>query len=50
MGYISKMPYTFTKNNQAAGLERMWQKEVKANELAARQGWRMLRSGFAMTD
>ncbi len=38
------------RRQQAAGLERMWQQETRANELAARQGWRMLRSGFAKTD
>ena len=38
------------RRQQAAGLGRMWQKETRANELAARQGWRMLRSGFAKTD
>jgi hypothetical protein len=38
------------RRRQAAGLARMWQKETMANDLAARQGWRMLRTGFAMTD
>ena len=36
------------RRTQAADLE--WRKERKANELAARQGWRILRGGFAKTD
>jgi hypothetical protein len=38
------------RRTQAADLEWRWRRERTANELAARQGRRILRGGFAKTD
>ena len=38
------------RRQQASELERRWRREVQAHELATRQGWRVLRTGFAKQD
>lgn len=38
------------RRQQAGELERRWQKEMRAQAQATREGWRALRSGFGKVD
>ena len=38
------------RHHQASEIERRWRLEVRAHSLATRQGWAILRMGFAKVD